>query len=76
MLALTESSHGRRRRADRLHNISTEPLLYERNSLNIIVYLLSLDQCTVTRTYIFLHKFWFFSAAYYFGNWAFLVVSL
>lgn len=34
------------------------------------------DQCTVTRTYIFLHKFWFFSAAYYFGNWAFLVVFL
>ncbi|ELR55157.1 Putative lysosomal cobalamin transporter, partial [Bos mutus] len=26
------------------------------------------DQCTVTRTYLFLHKFWFFSAAYYFGN--------
>lgn len=34
------------------------------------------DQCTVTRTYMFLHKFWFFSAAYYFGNWAFLVVFL
>ncbi|XP_017914302.1 PREDICTED: probable lysosomal cobalamin transporter [Capra hircus] len=32
------------------------------------------DQCTVTRTYLFLHKFWFFSAAYYFGNWAFLGV--
>ncbi|KAJ8776926.1 hypothetical protein J1605_014944 [Eschrichtius robustus] len=31
-------------------------------------------QCTVTRTYLFLHKFWFFSAAYYFGNWAFLGV--
>lgn len=35
-----------------------------------------IDQCTVTRTYLFLHKFWFFSAAYYFGNWAFLVVSI
>ncbi|GAB1284850.1 Lysosomal cobalamin transport escort protein LMBD1 [Apodemus speciosus] len=34
------------------------------------------DQCTVTRTYVFLHKFWFFSAAYYFGNWAFLGVFL
>uniref|UniRef100_A0A8D2LZV1 Lysosomal cobalamin transport escort protein LMBD1 n=1 Tax=Varanus komodoensis TaxID=61221 RepID=A0A8D2LZV1_VARKO len=34
------------------------------------------DQCTVTRTYLFLHKFWFFSAAYYFGNWAFIVVFL
>ncbi|CAO2607771.1 Lysosomal cobalamin transport escort protein LMBD1, partial [Lemmus lemmus] len=34
------------------------------------------DQCTVTRTYLFLHKFWFFSAAYYFGNWAFLGVFL
>ncbi|XP_068597481.1 lysosomal cobalamin transport escort protein LMBD1 [Brachionichthys hirsutus] len=30
------------------------------------------DQCTVTRTYLFLHKFWFFSTIYYFGNWAFL----
>ncbi|XP_043366375.1 lysosomal cobalamin transport escort protein LMBD1 isoform X7 [Dermochelys coriacea] len=34
------------------------------------------DQCTVTRTYLFLHKFWFFSAAYYFGNWAFIAVFL
>uniref|UniRef100_A0AAA9TXY1 Lysosomal cobalamin transport escort protein LMBD1 n=1 Tax=Bos taurus TaxID=9913 RepID=A0AAA9TXY1_BOVIN len=34
------------------------------------------DQCTVTRTYLFLHKFWFFSAAYYFGNWAFLGVFI
>ncbi|NP_001082436.1 lysosomal cobalamin transport escort protein LMBD1 [Xenopus laevis] len=32
------------------------------------------DQCTVTRTYLFLHKFWFFSSIYYFGNWAFIVV--
>ncbi|XP_056616324.1 lysosomal cobalamin transport escort protein LMBD1 [Triplophysa dalaica] len=32
------------------------------------------DQCTVTRSYLFLHKFWFFSTVYYFGNWAFLVV--
>ncbi|XP_061600640.1 lysosomal cobalamin transport escort protein LMBD1 [Cololabis saira] len=30
------------------------------------------DQCTVTRTYLFLHKFWFFSTIYYFGNWAFI----
>ncbi|NXM33334.1 LMBD1 protein, partial [Oxyruncus cristatus] len=35
-----------------------------------------LDQCIVTRTYLFLHKFWFFSAAYYFGNWAFIAVFL
>ncbi|XP_025951667.1 lysosomal cobalamin transport escort protein LMBD1 isoform X3 [Dromaius novaehollandiae] len=34
------------------------------------------DQCIVTRTYLFLHKFWFFSAVYYFGNWAFIVVFL
>lgn len=33
------------------------------------------DQCTVTRTYLFLHKFWFFSTIYYFGNWAFIAVS-
>ncbi|KAL8172704.1 UNVERIFIED_CONTAM: putative lysosomal cobalamin transporter [Gekko kuhli] len=33
-------------------------------------------QCTITRTYLFLHKFWFFSAAYYFGNWAFIAVFL
>ncbi|XP_075720266.1 lysosomal cobalamin transport escort protein LMBD1 [Rhinoderma darwinii] len=32
------------------------------------------DQCTVTRTYLFLHKFWFFSTIYYFGNWAFIGV--
>ncbi|KAB0351666.1 hypothetical protein FD755_021507, partial [Muntiacus reevesi] len=37
-------------------------------------YLIEVNQCTVTRTYLFLHKFWFFSAAYYFGNWAFLGV--
>ncbi|CAG6017448.1 unnamed protein product [Menidia menidia] len=30
------------------------------------------DQCIVTRTYLFLHKFWFFSTIYYFGNWAFI----
>uniref|UniRef100_A0A669BUI5 Lysosomal cobalamin transport escort protein LMBD1 n=1 Tax=Oreochromis niloticus TaxID=8128 RepID=A0A669BUI5_ORENI len=29
-------------------------------------------QCTVTRSYLFLHKFWFFSTIYYFGNWAFI----
>ncbi|KAM8953049.1 lysosomal cobalamin transport escort protein LMBD1 [Pelodytes ibericus] len=34
------------------------------------------DQCTVTRTYLFLHKFWFFSTVYYFGNWAFIAVFL
>ncbi|KAM4772255.1 lysosomal cobalamin transport escort protein LMBD1 [Rhinophrynus dorsalis] len=34
------------------------------------------DQCTVTRTYLFLHQFWFFSSAYYFGNWAFIAVFL
>uniref|UniRef100_A0A8C2DPL9 Lysosomal cobalamin transport escort protein LMBD1 n=1 Tax=Cyprinus carpio TaxID=7962 RepID=A0A8C2DPL9_CYPCA len=34
------------------------------------------NQCTVTRSYLFLHKFWFFSTIYYFGNWAFLVVFL
>ncbi|KAG7230160.1 hypothetical protein INR49_009880 [Caranx melampygus] len=31
-----------------------------------------LVQCTVTRSYLFLHKFWFFSTIYYFGNWAFI----
>ncbi|XP_048387591.1 lysosomal cobalamin transport escort protein LMBD1 isoform X2 [Stegostoma tigrinum] len=34
------------------------------------------DQCTVTRTYLFLHKFWFFNVVYYFGNWAFIAVFL
>uniref|UniRef100_F7FD35 Lysosomal cobalamin transport escort protein LMBD1 n=1 Tax=Monodelphis domestica TaxID=13616 RepID=F7FD35_MONDO len=34
------------------------------------------DQCIVTRTYLFLHKFWFFSAVYYFGNWAFIAAFL
>ncbi|TDH01228.1 hypothetical protein EPR50_G00177420 [Perca flavescens] len=34
------------------------------------------DQCTVTRSYLFLHKFWFFSTIYYFGNWAFIVAFL
>lgn len=29
----------------------------------------------MTRTYLFLHKFWFFSTIYYFGNWAFVAVS-
>uniref|UniRef100_A0A3B4B6D2 Lysosomal cobalamin transport escort protein LMBD1 n=1 Tax=Periophthalmus magnuspinnatus TaxID=409849 RepID=A0A3B4B6D2_9GOBI len=32
--------------------------------------------CTVTRSYLFLHKFWFFSTIYYFGNWAFIVTFL
>uniref|UniRef100_A0A672II65 Lysosomal cobalamin transport escort protein LMBD1 n=1 Tax=Salarias fasciatus TaxID=181472 RepID=A0A672II65_SALFA len=30
------------------------------------------QMCTVTRSYLFLHKFWFFSTIYYFGNWAFI----
>ncbi|XP_076866819.1 lysosomal cobalamin transport escort protein LMBD1 [Brachyhypopomus gauderio] len=34
------------------------------------------DQCMMTRSYLFLHKFWFFSTIYYFGNWAFLAVFL
>ncbi|XP_061814812.1 lysosomal cobalamin transport escort protein LMBD1 [Nerophis lumbriciformis] len=34
------------------------------------------DQCIVTRSYLFLHKFWFFSTIYYFGNWAFIGVFL
>ncbi|NP_001279784.1 lysosomal cobalamin transport escort protein LMBD1 [Callorhinchus milii] len=34
------------------------------------------DQCTVTRTYLFLHEFWFFNVAYYFGNWAFIAIFL
>ncbi|KAM3932076.1 lysosomal cobalamin transport escort protein LMBD1 [Leptodactylus fuscus] len=34
------------------------------------------DQCTVTRTYLFLHKFWFFSTIYYFGNWIFIGVFI
>ncbi|NWR10290.1 LMBD1 protein, partial [Paradoxornis webbianus] len=41
-----------------------------------ILFAFNLDQCIVTRTYLFLHKFWFFSAAYYFGNWAFIAVFL
>ncbi|NXD69946.1 LMBD1 protein, partial [Eolophus roseicapillus] len=41
-----------------------------------ILFAFLLDQCIVTRTYLFLHKFWFFSAAYYFGNWAFIAVFL
>ncbi|XP_062320462.1 lysosomal cobalamin transport escort protein LMBD1 [Osmerus eperlanus] len=34
------------------------------------------DQCTMTRSYLFLHKFWFFSTIYYFGNWVFIGVFL
>ncbi|NXC51778.1 LMBD1 protein, partial [Aleadryas rufinucha] len=41
-----------------------------------VLFPFNLDQCIVTRTYLFLHKFWFFSAAYYFGNWAFIAVFL
>ncbi|NWR13575.1 LMBD1 protein, partial [Emberiza fucata] len=47
-----------------------------RSLLYVILFLFNLDQCIVTRTYLFLHKFWFFSAAYYFGNWAFIAVFL
>uniref|UniRef100_A0A7N6FDV7 Lysosomal cobalamin transport escort protein LMBD1 n=1 Tax=Anabas testudineus TaxID=64144 RepID=A0A7N6FDV7_ANATE len=40
---------------------------------HVLVFSLShSDQCTVTRSYLFLHKFWFFSTIYYFGNWAFI----
>ncbi|NXL62353.1 LMBD1 protein, partial [Chordeiles acutipennis] len=49
-------------------------LLYANEPLPYFFFLL--DQCIVTRTYLFLHKFWFFSAAYYFGNWAFIAVFL
>ncbi|XP_073425490.1 lysosomal cobalamin transport escort protein LMBD1 isoform X2 [Dendrobates tinctorius] len=34
------------------------------------------DQCTITRTYLFLHKFWFFGTIYYFGNWVFIGVFI
>ncbi|NXD20793.1 LMBD1 protein, partial [Spelaeornis formosus] len=47
-----------------------------RSLLYVILFFFNLDQCIVTRTYLFLHKFWFFSAAYYFGNWAFIAVFL
>ncbi|NWS95609.1 LMBD1 protein, partial [Mionectes macconnelli] len=47
-----------------------------RSLLYVILFPFTLDQCIVTRTYLFLHKFWFFSAAYYFGNWAFIAVFL
>ncbi|NWQ69860.1 LMBD1 protein, partial [Neopipo cinnamomea] len=47
-----------------------------RSLLYVILFPFILDQCIVTRTYLFLHKFWFFSAAYYFGNWAFIAVFL
>uniref|UniRef100_A0A669C8L2 Lysosomal cobalamin transport escort protein LMBD1 n=1 Tax=Oreochromis niloticus TaxID=8128 RepID=A0A669C8L2_ORENI len=39
--------------------------------INFVLFFFS-DQCTVTRSYLFLHKFWFFSTIYYFGNWAFI----
>ncbi|MEQ2277950.1 putative lysosomal cobalamin transporter [Xenotaenia resolanae] len=45
------------------------------SSLSFIVFTKSQKgpyQCIVTRTYLFLHKFWFFSTIYYFGNWAFI----
>ncbi|NXK31099.1 LMBD1 protein, partial [Piprites chloris] len=47
-----------------------------RSLLYVVLFPFILDQCIVTRTYLFLHKFWFFSAAYYFGNWAFIAVFL
>uniref|UniRef100_A0A8C4Q3W1 Lysosomal cobalamin transport escort protein LMBD1 n=1 Tax=Eptatretus burgeri TaxID=7764 RepID=A0A8C4Q3W1_EPTBU len=34
------------------------------------------DDCTVTRLYLFLHKFWFFTSIYYLGNWLFILVFL
>ncbi|KFV08464.1 putative lysosomal cobalamin transporter, partial [Tauraco erythrolophus] len=48
----------------------------ERPALALVLFAFLSDQCIVTRTYLFLHKFWFFSAAYYFGNWAFIAVFL
>ncbi|NWW89042.1 LMBD1 protein, partial [Rhynochetos jubatus] len=52
-------------------------LLYVNEPIPVVLlFVCLLDQCIVTRTYLFLHKFWFFSAAYYFGNWAFIAVFL
>ncbi|NXE60703.1 LMBD1 protein, partial [Calcarius ornatus] len=51
-------------------------LFTETLKVRCILFPSNLDQCIVTRTYLFLHKFWFFSAAYYFGNWAFIAVFL
>ncbi|NWV51619.1 LMBD1 protein, partial [Daphoenositta chrysoptera] len=42
----------------------------------LLLFPFNLDQCIVTRTYLFLDKFWFFRATYYFGNWAFIAVFL
>ncbi|NXB58681.1 LMBD1 protein, partial [Struthidea cinerea] len=55
---------------NQLGNIFRSPLYVS------VLFPFNLDQCIVTRTYLFLHKFWFFSAAYYFGNWAFIAVFL
>ncbi|XP_030879821.1 probable lysosomal cobalamin transporter [Leptonychotes weddellii] len=49
---------------------------FKKETISLLSFICFIDQCTVTRTYLFLHKFWFFSAAYYFGNWAFLGVFL
>ncbi|PIO38774.1 hypothetical protein AB205_0119390 [Aquarana catesbeiana] len=44
--------------------------------LTLFLIFLFTDQCTITRTYLFLHKFWFFSTVYYFGNWIFIGVFI
>ncbi|NWX85659.1 LMBD1 protein, partial [Nothoprocta pentlandii] len=55
----------------------SQKYLVQNNSYILLLILaFLLDQCIVTRTYLFLHKFWFFSAVYYFGNWAFIAVFL
>uniref|UniRef100_UPI00358F323B lysosomal cobalamin transport escort protein LMBD1 n=1 Tax=Myxine glutinosa TaxID=7769 RepID=UPI00358F323B len=36
----------------------------------------STDYCTVTRLYLFLHKFWFFTSIYYLGNWLFILAFI
>uniref|UniRef100_A0A7N8XN24 LMBR1 domain containing 1 n=1 Tax=Mastacembelus armatus TaxID=205130 RepID=A0A7N8XN24_9TELE len=48
---------------------SQKYLVQVRKNVSISMYFY---QCTVTRSYLFLHKFWFFSTIYYFGNWAFI----
>lgn len=53
----------------------TEHIKNRLRSVSSVFSLCFTDQCTVTRSYLFLHKFWFFSAIYYFGNWAFIAVS-
>uniref|UniRef100_A0A3Q2T068 Lysosomal cobalamin transport escort protein LMBD1 n=1 Tax=Fundulus heteroclitus TaxID=8078 RepID=A0A3Q2T068_FUNHE len=50
---------------------SQKYLVQVRKTVHVISHVF-LYQCTVTRTYLFLHKFWFFSTIYYFGNWVFI----